>query len=236
MLSAASEAVVLKTDGEPIIPVAPASVTASASEFAIDVIWEAVQDAQSYRVAVATDAVERVVADEVEDTSYTVAGLAPGTTYTVKVYAIRRGNASAAAEQEVPTIGARSSSDNWLHNKEVQFSRVWNDSTSSYGAQKALDNDLSDGSRWVSLKGSTSAWMMADIGREVPVSELAYYSYQNRLMKLCDGRRSFPGPRQRSMDASGNMEPPKSIRCGGGSSSHSVFWGVFMYLGGFLGT
>lgn len=185
MLSAESEVKLLQTDGNPIVPNPPSSVTATAaSDKSINMVWDAVTDAQSYRVALVTDAVERVVLDDYQGTSYTVKDLSPGTSYQVKVYAIRRGTLSAAAaEDQVTTSGIKNGSDNLLFNKEVQYPRVWNDDTSSYGANKALDNDA-DGSRWVSLKGSTSAWMMADIGETTPVSVLEYYSYQNKLKKF----------------------------------------------------
>lgn len=185
MLSAESAVTVLKTDGDPIIPNPPSSVTATAaSDKSISVNWDAVPDAQSYRVALVTDAYERIVADDYKDTSYTIKDLSPGTSYRVKVYAIRRGTLSAAAaEDQVTTTGLKNASDNLLYNKEVQYTRVWNDDTSSYGANKALDNDA-DGSRWVALKGSQSAWMMVDIGETTPVSALEYYSYQNKLKKV----------------------------------------------------
>lgn len=184
MLSAESVVKVLQTDGSPIIPNPPVSVTATAvSDKSISVSWDAVSDAQSYRVALVTDAFERIVADEYKDTSFTIKDLSPGTLYKVKVYSIRRGTLSAAAaEGQVTTTGKKNTSDNLLFNKEVQYGRVWNDDTSSYGASKALDND--DGSRWVALKGSTSAWMMVDIGEVAQVNVLEYYSYQNKLKKV----------------------------------------------------
>ncbi|GBG08928.1 hypothetical protein PAT3040_03543 [Paenibacillus agaridevorans] len=184
MLSAESEVIQLQTDGDPIIPDAPASVTATAaSDKSIVVNWESVPDAQSYRVALATDAYERIVADEYKGTSYTIQDLSPGQSYTAKVYSIRRGTPSAvAAEDQVTTSGIKHGSDNLLFNKEVRYTRVWNDDTSSYGAQKALDNDAA-GSRWVALKGSTSAWMMVDIGEITAVSTLEYYSFQNKLKR-----------------------------------------------------
>lgn len=184
MLSAMSEVKVLHTDGDPIIPNPPSSVTATAlSDKSIQVIWDAVADAQNYRVAFVSGDTERIVAAEVQDTSYRIKDLSPGTTYKVKVYAIRRGTLSATgAEGEVTTVGIKNASDNLLFNKEVQYPRVWNDDTSSYGAGKALDNDT--GSRWVALKGSTSSWMMVDIGEPTPVNSLEYDSYQNKLKKV----------------------------------------------------
>jgi hypothetical protein len=187
MLSAESVPVKLKTDGDPVIPNPPSSLTAAAaSDKSIDVSWEAVADAQSYRVSLVTNAVERVVTDEYKGTSFTIKDLSPGTPYTVKVYSIRRGTPSAqAAEGKTQTTGIKGSSDNnLLFNKEVQYSRVWNDDSSSYGGGKALDNDTADGSRWVALKGSTSAWLMVDIGEVTSVNKLEYYSYQNKLKKV----------------------------------------------------
>lgn len=185
MLSAESEVQVLQTEGDSIIPNPPASVTATAaSNKSIDVIWDEVPDAQSYRVALVTDAYERIVADDYKGIFYTIKDLSPGTSYAVKVYSIRRGTPSTnAAEGQVTTSGIKNASDNLLFNKEVQYTRVWNDDASSYGANKALDNDV-DGSRWVALKGSTSAWMMVDIGEITPVSTFEYYSYQNKLKKV----------------------------------------------------
>ncbi|WP_079908468.1 S-layer homology domain-containing protein [Paenibacillus sp. 32352] len=185
MLSAESEAKVLHTDGNPIIPNPPVSVTATAvSDKSINVSWDAVSDAQSYKVVLATDGYERTIANDYKDTSYTIKDLSPGMPYQVKVYSIRRGTPStAAAEGQIITTGIRNPSDNLLFNKEVQYSRVWNDDTSSYGAGKALDNDV-DSSRWVALKGSASAWMMVDIGETTPVNTFEYYSYQNKLKKV----------------------------------------------------
>lgn len=185
MLSAESEVVPLQTDGDPIIPDPPVSVTAeAATDQSIDVSWAAVADAQSYRISLATDAVERIVADEFVGTSFTIKDLSPGTPYTVKVYSIRRGAPStAAAEAQVTTTGIRNGSDNLLFNKEVQYTRVWNDDTSSYGGHQALDNDI-DGSRWVALKGSETAWLMVDIGEVTQVNTLEYYSFQNKLKKV----------------------------------------------------
>ncbi|BFT70030.1 S-layer homology domain-containing protein [Paenibacillus sp. P36] len=184
MLSAMSEVKVLHTDGDPIIPNPPSSVTAIAlSDKSIRVDWAAVTDAQNYRVALVSGDTERIVAAEVQDTTYTIKDLSPGRTYKVKIYAIRRGTLSAAgAEGEVTTTGIKNANDNLLFNKEVQYPRVWNDDTSSYGAGKALDNDT--GSRWVALKGSTSSWMMVDIGEPTPVNTLEYDSYQNKLKKV----------------------------------------------------
>ncbi|CAG7639440.1 OmpL47-type beta-barrel domain-containing protein [Paenibacillus allorhizosphaerae] len=186
MLSAESEVEVLRTDGDPIIPNPPPSVTAAAvSEKSINVSWEAAPEAQSYRVALVSDANERIVADDVKSTSYTIRDLSPGVSYKVKVYAIRRGTVStAAAEGRADTPGIKNASDNLLFNKEVQYSRVWNDDLNSYGAHKALDNDAADGSRWVALKGSSSAWMMVDIGETTPVNAVEYYSFQNKLKKV----------------------------------------------------
>ncbi|WP_282936875.1 S-layer homology domain-containing protein [Paenibacillus sp. RC67] len=186
MLSAESAVKELKTDGNPIIPNPPSSVNVTvASDKSISASWEPVPDAQSYRVALVTDVFERTVADEYKDTSFTIKDLSPGTSYKVKVYSIRRGTLStAAAEGQATTTGKKNASDNLLFNKEVQYTRVWNDDTNSFGANKALDNDLSDGSRWVALKGSTSAWMMVDIGEVAPVNVLEYYSYQNKLKKV----------------------------------------------------
>ncbi|OAS21898.1 fibronectin type III domain-containing protein [Paenibacillus oryzisoli] len=184
LMSAESETHVLHTDGSPIIPSPPASVTVTdAADKTINVAWEPVADAQSYRVALVTDAVERIVADEYTGSSYQLKDLSPGTSYGVKIYAIRRGALSAqAAQASVVTAGIKHGSDNLLYNKEVQYPRVWNDDTSSYSASKALDNN--DGSRWVALKGSTTAWMMVDIGALTPVQRLEYYSYQNKLKKV----------------------------------------------------
>ncbi|RTE06294.1 fibronectin type III domain-containing protein [Paenibacillus whitsoniae] len=184
LMSAESEVHTLQTDGSPIIPNPPASATVTAStDKTISVAWEPVADAQSYRVSLVTDAVERIVADEYAGTSYKLKDLAPGTSYQVKIYAIRRGALSAqAAQASVVTAGIQHGSDNLLYNKEVQYPRVWNDDTSSYSASKALDNN--DGSRWVALKGSTTAWMMVDIGAVTPVNTLEYYSYQNKLKKV----------------------------------------------------
>ncbi|MGG1551951.1 S-layer homology domain-containing protein [Paenibacillus ferrarius] len=184
LMSAESEVHTLQTDGSPIIPNPPASASVTAStDKTISVAWEPVADAQSYRVSLVTDAVERIVADEYAGTSYQLKDLSPGTSYQVKIYAIRRGALSAqAAQASVVTAGIQHGSDNLLYNKEVQYPRVWNDDTSSYSASKALDNN--DGSRWVALKGSTTAWMMVDIGAVTPVNTLEYYSYQNKLKKV----------------------------------------------------
>ncbi|ULL15990.1 hypothetical protein DVH26_16980 [Paenibacillus sp. H1-7] len=176
---------VLQTTGDPIIPNPPASVAASGiTDKSITVNWEPVADAESYRVSLVTDALERVIADKYStNTSYTIKDLSPGTSYKVKVYSIRRGAPStAAAEVQVTTTGQQFPSDNLLFNKEVQYPRVWNDDTSSYGAQKALDNEES--SRWVAIKGSTTSWMMVDFGAVSPVNVLEYYSYQNKLKKV----------------------------------------------------
>lgn len=184
LMSAESEVHTLQTDGSPIIPNPPASAAVTAStDKTITVTWEPVADAQSYRVVLVTDAVGRIVADEYTGTSYQLKDLSPGTSYQVKVYAIRRGALSAqAAQASVVTAGIKHGSDNLLYSKEVQYPRVWNDDTSNYSASKALDNN--DGSRWVALKGSTTAWMMVDIGTITAVNTLEYYSYQNKLKKV----------------------------------------------------
>jgi len=184
MTSAESEIKTLQTSGDPIVPNPPSSVAATVtSEKSINVNWEETSDAQSYRVALATDAYERIVADNVKGASFSIRDLSPGTTYKVKVYTIRRGIVSAvAAESQVTTAGIKHPSDNLLFNKEVQYTRVWNDDVGSYGAHRALDNNTD--SRWVALKGSRTAWMMVDIGEITPVSTLEYYSFQNRLKKV----------------------------------------------------
>lgn len=184
MLSAEGKAAPLKTDGDPIIPNPPASVTVTApSDKSIDVTWSAVPDAQNYKIVLVTDACERIIADGVVGTSYTIKDLSPGTSYTVKIHAVRKGIPSAAATGTVKTTGIRNSSDNLLFNREVQYPRVWNDNTASYGGQRALDNDV-DGSRWVALKGSATSWLMVDIGEMTPVNVLEYYSFQNKLKKV----------------------------------------------------
>ncbi len=173
------------TDGDPIIPNPPDSVTVTAdSDKSINVTWEAVADAQGFRVSLITDACERTIVDNYEGTSYTIRDLSPGTEYTVKVYSIRRGTPSTqAAVDTVTTTGVKNASDNLLYNKEVQYSRVWNDNPSSYGGHRALDNDI-DGSRYVALKGSPNAYLMVDIGETTPVQYLEYYSFQNMLKKV----------------------------------------------------
>lgn len=186
MLSAKSSAVNFTTSGNPIIPNPPAAVNVTAaSDTSITAIWDAVSDAQSYRVVLVTDACERTIKDEWTDTSYTIGDLAPGTEYRVKIYSIRKGTVSAAGtEGRVTTTGDNNSSENLLFNKEVQYSRVWSDNTASFGGKKALDNDVADGSRWVALKGSATAWLMVDIGEVTPVNVLEYYSFQNKLKKI----------------------------------------------------
>ncbi len=184
MVSGEGKAASFTTDGSPIIPNPPASVTATASsDKSIDVSWDAVTDAQSYRVALVTDACERMIVDGLTATTYSIKDLSPGTPYTVHVYSVRRGASSAAAAGTVTTTGIRDGSDNLLFNKEVQYTRVWSDNTASFGGAKALDNDV-DGSRWVALKGSTTAWLMVDIGEVTPVNVLEYYSFQNKLKKV----------------------------------------------------
>ncbi|MBB6729438.1 S-layer homology domain-containing protein [Cohnella zeiphila] len=186
MVSTASASTELHTDGESIVPTLPAGATATAtSDKSIEVGWEAAADAQSYRIVLATDAGERTLADEYAGTSFTIKDLSPGTNYTVKIYSIRRGVASAdAAVAQAQTTGVRNGSDDLLYNKEVQYSRVWGDDSGSWGGSKALDGDVSDVSRWVAFKGSKTAYLMADIGETVPVDRLEYDSFQNKLMKV----------------------------------------------------
>ncbi len=173
------------TDGDPIIPNPPDNVTVTAaSDKSINVTWDTVADAQGYRVSLITDACERTIVDNYEGTSYTIKDLSPGTEYTVKVYSIRRGTPSTqAAADTVTTTGIKNASDNLLYNKEVQYSRVWNDNPSSYGGHRALDNDI-DGSRWVAVKGAETAYLMVDIGETTLVQYLEYYSFQNMLKKV----------------------------------------------------